>query len=34
VMFVLFAKAHPDKDEDEEEDAHGHEAPGALAPAE
>jgi multidrug efflux pump subunit AcrB len=32
VMFVLFAKAHPDRDE--EEDESGHRGAGALAPAE
>jgi len=31
VMYVLFAKAHPDRDEDEEESGHPR---GALAPAE
>jgi multidrug efflux pump subunit AcrB len=30
-MYVLFAKAHPDRDEDEEESDHPR---GALAPAE
>jgi multidrug efflux pump subunit AcrB len=33
VMFVLFAKEHPEKDEDEEKEESGHPA-GALAPAE
>jgi multidrug efflux pump subunit AcrB len=34
VMFVLLAKAHPDKDEEEEGAEHRHQAAGALAPAE
>jgi hypothetical protein len=32
-MFVLFAKAHPDTDEDEEKEESGH-PEVALAPAE